>query len=75
MLQAIKKLLDQHFQQQADHIGGLFYMFHQDTAPDASAKSNFVCFLDNDMYIIDWPHCIPNLNPVENIWGIFEKAV
>ena len=70
-----QKLLEQYFLPQSEYIRGPFFMFQQDNAPVHTAKSTFEKFLDDGVYIIDWPHCSLDLNPVENMWSILARAV
>ncbi len=59
---------DQHFKD-ADFI------FHQDLAPAHTAKSTKSWLNDHGVGVLDWPANSPDLNPIENLWGIVKRKM
>ncbi len=45
-------------------------IFQQDLAPAHTAKSTKCWLNDHGVGVLDWPANSPDLNPIENIWGI-----
>ncbi len=51
------------------------FIFQQDLAPAHTAKGTKSWFNDHGVTVLDWPASSPNLNPIENLWGIVKRKM
>ncbi len=50
-------------------------IFQQDLVPAHTAKSNKSWSNDHGGGALDWPANSPDLNPIENLWGIVKRKM
>ncbi len=51
------------------------FIFQQDLAPAYTAKGTKSWFNDHGVTVLDWPANSPDLNPIENLWGIVKRKM
>ncbi len=51
------------------------FIFQQDLAPAHAAKGTKSWFNDHGVTVLDWSANSPDLNPIENLWGIVKRKM
>lgn len=58
-----------------DLYGDADFIFQQDLAPAHAARSTKTWFDAHAITVLDWPANSPDLNPIENLWGIIKRKM
>ncbi len=71
-----QEVLEQLMLPAADQLyGDADFIFQQDLAPAHSAKATSTWFKDHGIPVLNWPANSPDLNPIENLWGIVKRKM
>ncbi len=63
------------YQEFLELYGDADFIFQQDLAPAHTAKGTKSWFNDHGVTVLDWPANSPDLNPIENLWGIVKRKM
>jgi len=72
---AYKKLLVEHFSDISESFEGNKWIFQQDNAPCHKAKVIMDWLSKQNVDVLSWPPYSPDLNPIENLWGLLVRKV
>ncbi len=72
---AIYQEILEHFMLSDKLYGDADYIFQQDLAPAHTAKGTKRWFNDLGVTVLDWPANSPDLNPIDNLWGIVKRKM
>ncbi len=71
-----QEILERFMLPSADKLyGDADFIFQQDLAPGHTAKGTKSWFNDHGVAVLDWPANSPDLNPIENLWGIVKRKM
>ncbi len=71
-----QEILEHFMLPSADKLyGDADFIFQQDLAPAHTAKGTKSWFNDRGVTVLDWPANSPDLNPIENLWGIVKRKM
>ncbi len=71
-----QEILDHFMLPSADKLyGDADFIFQQDLAPAHTAKGTKSWFNDHGVTVLDWPANSPDLNPIDNLWGIVKRKM
>ncbi len=55
--------------------GDADFLFQQDFSTCPQCKTTSKWFADHDITVLDWPANSPELNPIDNRWGIVKRKI
>ena len=71
----VKMLKDASLKDEGVRLCGENWIYQQDNAPIHKARCATKFFEDENIEILPWPACSPDLNVIENLWGYLVRIV
>ncbi|GBO38349.1 Transposable element Tc3 transposase [Araneus ventricosus] len=67
--------LENHFMPFAENIRGRNWEYQLDNAPIHTSNATKNYLNPKNVTVLEWPPMNPDLNPIENVWGIMSRKV
>ena len=73
--EAYKSVLDKYMIPASEELFNGDFIFQQDSASCHTSKATKTWLKENQVQLLPWPSNSPDLNPIENIWGLMKKRL